>query len=160
MGLEKDEIARVGSLHRASQEEDVEINHAAEQRLVRKLDWNIIPIVMLLYLFSFLDRQVINRCERAENALRKLMMRRVNVGNARLYGMEEDLGLVGNQYQTAVSLLFVTYLLSEVPSNLVLKKFTPSRWIAFITIVRSRSWLPSDCHNTDCKSSHGLSLQR
>lgn len=65
------------------------------------------------------------------------MMRRVNVGNARLYGMEEDLGLVGNQYQTAVSLLFVTYLLSEVPSNLVLKKFTPSRWIAFITIVWS-----------------------
>lgn len=65
------------------------------------------------------------------------MIRRVNIGNARLYGMEEDLGLVQNQYQTAVSLLFVTYLLSEVPSNLVLKRFTPSRWIAFITIVWS-----------------------
>ena len=144
MELEKDEIARVRSLHRATRE-DVEINHAAEQRLVRKLDWNIIPIVMLLYLFSFLDRQVIHWFERDENPLRKLMMRRVNVGNARLYGMEEDLGLVGNQYQTAVSLLFVTYLLSEVPSNLVLKKFTPSRWIAFITIVRSfmaPQWLP------------------
>lgn len=60
----------------------------------------------------------------------------VNIGNARLYGMEEDLGLRGNQYQTAVSLLFVTYLLSELPSNLVLKKFTPSRWIAFIATVR------------------------
>ena len=47
--------------------------------------------------------------------------------------MEEDLGLVGNQYQTAVSLLFVTYILSELPSNLVLKKFTPSRWIAILT---------------------------
>ena len=31
-----------------------------------------------------------------------------------------------------MSLLFVTYLAFEVPSNLVLKKFTPSRWIAFI----------------------------
>lgn len=51
--------------------------------------------------------------------------------------MEEDLGLSpgGNQFQTALSLLFVTYVLSEVPSNLVLKKFTPSRWIAFITTV-------------------------
>lgn len=49
-----------------------------------------------------------------------------------LYGLEEDLGLKGDQYQTAVSILFVTYLLSEVPSNLLLKKFTPSRWIAFI----------------------------
>ena len=34
----------------------VEIDHAAEKRLVRKLDLHIIPIVMLLYLFSFLDR--------------------------------------------------------------------------------------------------------
>jgi MFS family permease len=50
----------------------------------------------------------------------------------RLYGLEEDLGLKGNQYQIAVSILFVTYLLSEVPSNLLLKKFRPSRWIAFI----------------------------
>ncbi|KAL8668544.1 MAG: hypothetical protein Q9168_006826 [Polycauliona sp. 1 TL-2023] len=90
-----------------------EIDHVAEKKLVRKLDLHIIPFMMMLYLFSFLDR--------------------VNIGNARLYGMEEDLGLKGNQYQTAVSILFVTYLLSEVPSNLVLKKFTPSRWISFIT---------------------------
>ena len=59
---------------------------------------------------------------------------RVNIGNARLYGLEEDLGLVGNQFQIAVSILFVTYITFEVPSNLVLKKFTPSRWIAFITV--------------------------
>lgn len=39
-----------------------------------------------------------------------------------------------SQFQTAVSILFVTYILSELPSNLVLKKFTPSRWIAFITL--------------------------
>ncbi|KAL8701304.1 MAG: hypothetical protein Q9201_004975 [Fulgogasparrea decipioides] len=93
--------------------EPLEIGYMAEKRLVAKLDRYIIPIIMMLYLFSFLDR--------------------VNIGNARLYGMEEDLGLHGNQYQTAVSILFVTYLLSELPSNLVLKKFTPSRWISFIT---------------------------
>lgn len=47
--------------------------------------------------------------------------------------MEEDLNLGPNQYQIAVSLLFVTYIASELPSNLVIKKFTPSRWISFIT---------------------------
>ena len=62
---------------------------------------------MLLYLFSFLDR--------------------VNIGNARLYNMEKDLGLKGDQYQISVSILFVTYVLSELPSNLVIKKFRPSR---------------------------------
>ncbi|KAB5526397.1 major facilitator superfamily transporter [Coniochaeta sp. 2T2.1] len=75
---------------------------------------HLIPLVMLLYLFSFLDR--------------------VNIGNARLYHLEADLGLEGSQFQVAVSILFVTYIIFEVPSNLVLKKFTPSRWIAFITM--------------------------
>ncbi|KAI4250361.1 MAG: hypothetical protein L6R42_008736, partial [Xanthoria sp. 1 TBL-2021] len=112
---EEKSVQRAPSLElTAKQAVDVpEIDHVAEKKLVRKLDLHIIPFIMLLYLFSFLDR--------------------VNIGNARLYGMEEDLGLMGNQYQTAVSILFVTYLLSEVPSNLVLKKFTPSRWISFIT---------------------------
>ena len=59
---------------------------------------------------------------------------RVNIGNARLYGLQEDLNMGDSQFQTAVSILFVTYILSEVPSNLVLKKLTPSRWIAFITV--------------------------
>ncbi|KAF3067218.1 hypothetical protein GL218_08549 [Daldinia childiae] len=85
---------------------------ADEKKLLRKLDLHIIPLVMLLYTFSFLDR--------------------VNIGNARLYGLETDLGLVGNQFQVAVSIFFVTYLFFEVPSNLVLKPLTPSRYIAFI----------------------------
>jgi len=46
--------------------------------------------------------------------------------------MEKDLGLVGQQYQTAVSLVFVTYVLFETPSNMVLKRFTPRIWIAAI----------------------------
>ncbi|KAI1122329.1 major facilitator superfamily domain-containing protein [Nemania abortiva] len=86
-----------------------------EQKLVRKLDRHLIPLVMLLYTFSFLDR--------------------VNIGNARLYGLEEDLGLTPNQFQIAVSILFVTYLLFEIPSNLVLKPFGPQRWMAFIVTV-------------------------
>ena len=92
--------------------ETATVDVADERRLVRKLDLHIIPLVMALYLFSFLDR--------------------VNIGNARLYGLEADLGLSPSQFQVAVSILFVTYLLFEVPSNLVLKLFTPRRWIAFI----------------------------
>lgn len=62
----------------------------------------------------------------------QLTQARVNIGNARLYSIEKDLGLVGNQYQAAVSLVFVTYVLFETPSNMVLKKFTPRLWIALI----------------------------
>lgn len=91
---------------------DIYIAADAERKLIRKLDLWIIPPVMLLYLLSFLDR--------------------VNIGNSRLYGLEDDLNLTGDQYQIAVSILFVTYILSELPSNLVIKKFTPSRWLSFI----------------------------
>jgi MFS family permease len=69
---------------------------------------------MIAYLLCFLDR--------------------TNIGNARLFGLEQELGLVGSQYQVAVAILFVPYVLVEVPSNLILKKFTPSKWLAFITI--------------------------
>lgn len=93
---------------------NIEIDHQAEKRLVRKIDKFIVPTVMITYLLCFLDR--------------------TNIGNARLFGLEEDLNLVGNQYQIAVAILFVPYVLVEVPSNLILKKFTPSRWIAFITV--------------------------
>ncbi|KAK5061222.1 hypothetical protein LTR84_007764 [Exophiala bonariae] len=91
-----------------------EIDHVAEAKLVRKLDRFIVPPVMLLYLVSFLDR--------------------VNIGNARLYGLEKDLNLHGSQFQTAVSILFVTYVLLEVPCNLLIKKLRPSRFISAITV--------------------------
>lgn len=38
---------------------------------------------------------------------------------ARLYGLEKDLGLVGTEYQTSVAILFASYILFQVPSNLM-----------------------------------------
>lgn len=58
----------------------------------------------------------------------------MNIGNARLYSMESDLGLSSSQFQTAVSILFVTYVTFEIPSNLVLKKFTPRLWLSFLIL--------------------------
>ncbi len=45
-----------GSPRKEVSESPVVIDHAAEKELVKNLDFHIIPIVMLLYLFSFLDR--------------------------------------------------------------------------------------------------------
>lgn len=47
--------------------------------------------------------------------MRQQLTSAVNIGNARLYGLEEDLGLVGNQYQVAVSILFITYCVRPPP---------------------------------------------
>ncbi|KAK4935871.1 hypothetical protein LTR10_023129 [Elasticomyces elasticus] len=60
----------------ADVEEGAVIDRAAEKALVRRLDWNILLLVMAIYLILFLDR--------------------VNIGNERLFGLEKDLGLHGN----------------------------------------------------------------
>ncbi len=58
--MEKD--VRTASQDSPSDLEDaggVEIDLVAEKKLVRKLDLYLIPVTMLLYLLSFLDRYVV-----------------------------------------------------------------------------------------------------
>lgn len=54
------------------------INRKAEKRLVRKQDLLILPLLALSIMFGYLDRG--------------------NIGNARLLGMQKDLGLTSQQY--------------------------------------------------------------
>jgi hypothetical protein len=68
-----------------------------EIRLVRKLDLWIMPTLWAMYWLNYLDRNAI--------AL------------ARLNDLEEDLNLTSTQYQTCVSILFVGYLLGQIPSS-------------------------------------------
>lgn len=69
----------------------------AEIKLVRKLDIWIMPMLWLMYWLNYLDRNAI--------AL------------ARLDNLEEELGISDSQYATCVSILFVGYLLAQVPSS-------------------------------------------
>lgn len=48
---------------------------------------------------------------------------------ARLDDLEEDLNLTSSQYQTCVSILFVGYLLGQIPSNMFLNRTRPSRYM-------------------------------
>ncbi|BGP47719.1 hypothetical protein JCM10450v2_003584 [Rhodotorula kratochvilovae] len=105
----------------ASHKEDVVLHEETpllspqeEKRLIRKIDYKLVPFLSLLYLLSFLDR--------------------VNIGQARLDGLEKDLGLVGQQYNITLVIFFVSYVALEVPSNILLKKMRPSRFIPAIMI--------------------------
>ncbi|KAK0669828.1 major facilitator superfamily domain-containing protein [Cercophora samala] len=105
------------SAHHADQENHVTTAAWTPQRttrLVQKLDLHIIPYMSLIYLLSFLDR--------------------ANIGNARLDNLESDLGLRGLQYNDCLAILFPFYIASEIPSNLMLKKVRPSRWLCFIMV--------------------------
>lgn len=55
----------------------------ATSKLIRKIDWVLLPFLALLYLLSFLDR--------------------TNIGNARLAGLEADLRMAGLNYNVSNS---------------------------------------------------------
>ena len=89
----------------------------SEKKLLRKLDLYLVPGVTLLYLLSFLDRS--------------------NVANARLEGLETDLGLSadGSDYLNGLTLFFVGYILLEVLWNVILKRVGPRIWLPLVTFV-------------------------
>lgn len=58
-----------------------------------------------------------------------------NYASARLAGLEEDLNLSLTQYQTGLSILFVGYILGQIPSNLMLNWCgRPSWYLGFFTV--------------------------
>ncbi|KAI5860084.1 major facilitator superfamily domain-containing protein [Durotheca rogersii] len=75
-----------------------------ERRLRKKIDLRLLPMLVLMYILNYIDRN--------------------NIAAAKLAGLPEDLNLDPNasEFQTAVSILFVGYLLMQVPSNLFLNK--------------------------------------
>lgn len=97
------------SLQHMTQEELKEL----DRKTTRKIDFRLLPMMMFIYILNFLDR--------------------TNITNARLDTLEADLKLVGNQYQVCISILFVGYILFQVPANMILNKF--GRPSIFITVV-------------------------
>ncbi|KAF5232301.1 hypothetical protein FANTH_13045 [Fusarium anthophilum] len=84
----------------------------AEEAAVRlKLDLRLVPLSIVLYL---------------------LCVNRSSVGNARIQGMALDLDLVGYRFNWVLSIFFITYLLVEIPSNILLKKIGPKFYIPFL----------------------------
>ena len=84
--------------------------HTTERKLVTKMDFRIIPVLSILYLLAFLDR--------------------TNIANAAIFGLREDLGLKSTEYNTALTIFFVPYILFEIPSNILLKKLKPHLWLS------------------------------
>jgi hypothetical protein len=91
------------------------IDDPDDRKLLRKLDLRLIPGITLLYLLNYLDR--------------------VNIGQAKLNGITTSLNLSSTQYNACLSVVYVTYVAFEVPSNLILKKLRPSRWIPLIMVI-------------------------
>jgi len=84
-----------------------------EDRAVKKAAWRLLPLLILLYLVAYIDRQ--------------------NVSFAKLQ-MLDSLGMTEVAYGLGASLFFIGYLIFEVPSNIALHRVGARRWIARIML--------------------------
>jgi MFS transporter, ACS family, tartrate transporter len=84
-----------------------------EKRVIGKVMRRLVPFLMLLYFFAFLDR--------------------VNVGFAALT-MNKAIGLNAYTFGWGAGIFFIGYFLFEVPSNIILDKVGARVWIARIMI--------------------------
>ncbi|KAL6252546.1 hypothetical protein RBB50_000265 [Rhinocladiella similis] len=75
------------------------------RKILWKLDLTVIPVVSIIYLLAYLDK--------------------ANIGNARVAGLEETIGLTDWSYKMAVTVTYIPYMLVEIPSTLFLKKIGP-----------------------------------
>ncbi|KAI1101699.1 MFS general substrate transporter [Jackrogersella minutella] len=81
-----------------------------EKSLKRKLDARC-SLFVVIYILNYLDRN--------------------NIAAARLKGLQSDLNLDDTQYSTCLSILYVGYILMQVPSNMFINRIErPSLYIA------------------------------
>lgn len=100
------------SLRNLTKEEITILN----KKLIRKIDLIVLPIIGILYILNYIDRQ--------------------NLAAAKLQGIMEDLDMTTQQFATAISILFVGYLPFQIPSNLIIAKISrPGLYICGAVVI-------------------------
>ncbi len=80
---------------------------------VHKARWRLLPMLILMYILSILDR--------------------VNVGFAK-NALQIDTGLSDSAFALGAGIFFVSYALFEVPSNVILSRIGPRIWLSRIMV--------------------------
>lgn len=82
-------------------------------KIIRKIGWRLLPLLMLLFFFNFLNR--------------------VNIGFAAL-DMNKSLGLPPAVFGWGAGIFFLSYALCQIPSSLMLQRFRVRLWIVVIAV--------------------------
>lgn len=68
----------------------IELDEATNKRLLRRIDWNLMPVMCVVYGLNYLDKTTISY--------------------ASIMGIKKDIGLVGDDYQWLGSMFYFGYL--------------------------------------------------
>lgn len=77
--------------------------------LNRKIDWTILPFIGVAYAFFYIDKTTLSY--------------------AAIFGIQQDLGLHGTQYNWLSSIFYFGYLVWAIPTNLALQRFPVAKYL-------------------------------
>ncbi|KAK4192209.1 major facilitator superfamily domain-containing protein [Podospora australis] len=102
-----------GPLHRSP--DDFGFTEAEKKAIIGRVDRRLVLTVGAMYCISLMDR--------------------TNLGAANIAGMGVDLKLIGNRYSIISLVFFVTYVVFQPPSTVIIRKIGPRLHLAIITIL-------------------------
>ncbi|GFZ49961.1 hypothetical protein JCM24511_07364 [Saitozyma sp. JCM 24511] len=105
----KDNSEPSAAVQPAATFEDVKSN----KKLIRKIDFHVLPCLALLYLISYVDRNTL--------------------ANASILGYKTSLNLASDQYNIISTAFYFSYSVFEIPSQIIIQRIRPSLWLACLT---------------------------
>ena len=82
---------------------------AEEGKLMREIDWMILPYVAVCYAFFYIDKTTLSY--------------------AAIFGIREDLNLHGTQYNWLSSIFYFGFLVYAIPTNYMLQRFPVAKYL-------------------------------
>ncbi|CAD0083664.1 unnamed protein product, partial [Aureobasidium vineae] len=84
-----------------------ETDNGADTALIRKIDWRIIPTLLLANFLQFLDKVAVNY--------------------ANVMGLQKDLNMQGQDFSWTATAFFIGYVVAEWPQGILLHRFSVSK---------------------------------
>lgn len=75
------------------------------RKLIWKIDLHVLPALFCLWIVSVVDRG--------------------NIGSANIFGIQEDLRMKGNDFNIALLIVVICFIVFDIPCNALLKASTP-----------------------------------
>ncbi|KAJ7153325.1 MFS general substrate transporter [Mycena filopes] len=109
-----------------------DLDPAEAQRVRRKIDLHILPLMCILYWIQYMDK--------------------TTLGSSASLGIREATHLTTNQYNWLGTIFYLSYLVFEFPQNLALQRFPVAKWMSINTFI----WGVALSTHAACKNFRGL----
>lgn len=98
-----------------------------DKRLLRKVDWHLLPIMFLTYFLQMIDKISINVRHRTFQRLWYSLNLADSLKYANVMGLQDDLNMTGNDFSWLATSFFIAYAVAEIPQGALLQRFSVTK---------------------------------